>query len=189
VRPAVDAEPARWLLEGGVDWWDLVRYGPPGFGVYVRIALLGDDDVDDRAGGESALRTALVTLAGLTSTPEVAYAAVWEGWAGAQPVPAAPRVSIPEREMLLFTGAVVELRDAPSLAWYGSAHDAQTEPHLVWPDDRSWCLACEVDEEVEFSVGCSVEASEALASALPGAVRRVAYGAPAPLYREQRRST
>ena len=26
------------------------------------------------------------------------------------------------------------------------------EPHLVWPEDQAWCLACEVDEEVEFTV-------------------------------------
>ncbi|RMB58715.1 hypothetical protein EAX62_11280 [Tessaracoccus antarcticus] len=24
-------------------------------------------------------------------------------------------------------------------------------PHLVWPEDRAWCLACEVDEEIEFA--------------------------------------
>jgi hypothetical protein len=76
--------------------------------------------------------------------------------------------------MLLFTGSVGVLRDAPYLAWYGSAQSYQ-----------AWCLACEVDEEVEFSVGCSVEPSHALARALPGALRRVHYGDPAPLYRDR----
>jgi hypothetical protein len=52
------------------------------------------------------------------------------------------------------------------------------EPHLVWPEDQAWFLACEVDEEIEFTVGCSGEASQALAGALPGAVRRVRYGEP-----------
>src|SRR4051794_23821917 len=85
--------------------------------------------------------------------------------------------------MLLFTGPVEVLRDAPALAWYGSARGYQ-EPHLVWPEDQAWCLACEVDEEVEFTVGCSVDASRALDKALPGAVRRVHYGDPAPLYRD-----
>lgn len=86
--------------------------------------------------------------------------------------------------MLLFTGPVDELRDAPALAWYGSARGVYQEPHLVWPDDRAWCLACEVDEEIEFTVGCSIEASQALARALPGAVRRAPYGASAPMYRD-----
>jgi len=61
---------------------------------------------------------------------------------------------------------------------------SRAEPHLVWPEDQAWCLACEVDEEIEFTVGCSGEASQALAGALPGAVRRVHYGEPAPLYRD-----
>ena len=86
--------------------------------------------------------------------------------------------------MLLFTGPVEALRDAPALAWYGSAAGVEQEPHLVWPQDQAWCLACEVDEEIEFTVGCSVEASQALTRALPGAVRRVRYGEPAPMYRD-----
>ena len=86
--------------------------------------------------------------------------------------------------MLLFTGPVGVLRDAPALAWYGSAQGLYQEPHLVWPEDQAWCLACEVDEEIEFTVGCSVDASQALARTLPGAVRRVHYGEPAPLYRD-----
>ena len=90
--------------------------------------------------------------------------------------------------MLLFTGAVDVLRDAPALAWYGAAHGYQ-EPHLVWPKDRAWCLACEVDEEIEFTVGCSLDAAQALDRALPGAVRRVHYGDPAPLYRDDVRPT
>ena len=99
-------------------------------------------------------------------------------------LPQAPRVEIPNRVMLLFTGPVDALRDAPALAWYGSAAGVAQEPHLVWPADQAWCLACEVDEEIEFTVGCSGEAAQALASALPGAVRRVRYGEPAPLYRD-----
>jgi hypothetical protein len=86
--------------------------------------------------------------------------------------------------MLLFTGPVGTLRDTPTLAWYGSAEGGFQEPHLVWPEDQAWCLACEVDEEVEFTVGCSVSASQVLATALPGAVRLVHYGDAAPLYRD-----
>ena len=87
--------------------------------------------------------------------------------------------------MLLFTGPVVALREAPALAWYGSAAGIAQEPHLVWPEDQAWCLACEVDEEIEFTVGCSGEASQALTSALPGAVRRVRYGEPPPMYHDR----
>jgi hypothetical protein len=180
VRPAPSSDPAGWLLRSDVDWWDLVRYGPPGFPVYLRIAFAPEPD--DVEGEDPALRLALATLASFTATPDAAYAAIWEGWGG-DPPPAAPLVPIPHRTMLLFTGRIAVLRDAPALAWYGST-DGYQAPHLVWPEDQAWCLACEVDEEIEFSVGCSPDAAEALARALPGAVRRVKYGDPAPLYRD-----
>ena len=181
VRPAANSDPAGWLLRSDVDWWDLVRYGPPGFDVYVRIAL---SDGVDREGEDPSLRAALATLSDHTGTPATGYAAIWEGWTAFHPAPTAPRVEIPERTMLLFTGPVADLRDAPALAWLGSADGHFQEPHLVWPEDRAWCLACEVDEDIEFSVGCSAQAAVALSAALPGAVRRVPYGAPAPLYRD-----
>lgn len=176
------------MLASGTDWQTLVRYGPPGFHLYVRIAF--SEPAGDLAGqpGEApidAVRAALVTLASHTTTPAKGYAAIWEGWGGA-PNPRAPRVEIPNRAMLLFTGAIDVLRDAPALAWYGSAGGVTQEPHLVWPADRAWCLACEVDEEVEFTVGCSRGASHALMMALPGGVRPVHYGEPAPMYRDER---
>ena len=189
IRPAADAGAAQWLLRSDVDWWDLVRYGPPGFDVYVRIALAQDvgADADNRSGEAlvDAVRAALAALGSYTATPSKAYAAIWEGWTSMAPPPQAPRVEIPNRAMLLFTGPVEALRDAPAVAWYGSAAGIYQDPHLVWPEDRAWCLACEVDEEIEFTVGCSGGASQALARALPGAVRRVRYGEPAPLYRDQ----
>jgi hypothetical protein len=151
--------------------------------VYVRIAFSQDPDGVDPAGEDPALRLTLATLATFTATAASGYAAIWEGWGG-DPPPEAPRVPIAHRAMLLFTGPVGVLRDAPALAWFGSAHGCYQEPHLVWPEDQAWCLACEVDEEIEFTVGCSVDASQALARALPGAVRRVHYGDPAPLYRD-----
>jgi len=188
IRPAADADAAQWLLRSDVDWRDLVRYGPPGFDVYVRIAF--PQVSEGNAGhppGEApadAVRAALAALGSYTTTPSQGYAAIWEGWTSRAPVPQAPRVEILHRPMLLFTGPVEALRDAPALAWYGSAAGVGQEPHLVWPEDQAWCLACEVDEEVEFTVGCSAEASQALAKALPGAVRRVRYGEPAPMYRD-----
>jgi len=152
--------------------------------VYLRIALGRGGDEPYRDGEAPALRQALVVLAGQTTTPERGYAAVWEGWTSRGAAPVAPRVVIPNRVMLLFTGPVAVLRDAPALAWYGCSTGSLEEPHIVWPADRAWCVACEVDEEIEFSVGCSNVAALALEEALPGAVRRVAYGAEAPMYRE-----
>ena len=135
-------------------------------------------------GEEPALRLALAILATYTATPGSGYAAIWEGWAGGEPAPQAPQVAIPNRAMLLFTGPVEVLRDAPALAWYRSAARHYQAPHLVWPEDQAWCLACEVDEEIEFTVGCTDAAAHELARSLPVGVRRVRYGEPAPLYRD-----
>ena len=184
LRPADTADAAHWLLESGVDWWDLVRYGAPGFDVYLRVALAADLDAGDTDGEAPALRSALSTLAAWTTTPSDGYAAIWEGWTSRTQAPLAPRLLIPHRSMLVFSGPIALLRDAPELAWYGST-DGYQEPHLVWPEDHAWCVACEVDEEIEFTVGCSVDASVALARALPGAVRQVRYGDPAPMYRDR----
>jgi hypothetical protein len=102
------------LLRSDADWWDLVRYGPPGFDAYVRIAINQDPHGADQPGEELGPRLALRTLASYTATPTAAYAAIWEGWTSGTPAPAAPRVHIPNRTMLLFTGPVDVLRDAPT---------------------------------------------------------------------------
>ena len=187
MRPAASAAPANWVLQSHVDWWELVRYGPPDFDAYVRIAF-GEDVRSDavnppEAAQIDAVRAALAVLASHTTTPNVCYAAIWEGWTSQPLAPQAPRVEIPNRTMLLFTGHVEALRNAPALAWYGSETDGAA-PHLAWPEDQAWCLACEVDEELEFTVGCSRDAARSLGRALPGRVREARYGEPAALYRE-----
>ena len=134
--------------------------------MYVRIAFAQDADGVATEGEEPALRIALATLATYTATPASGYAAIWEGWAAGTRLLKRHEWPIPHRAMLLFTGPVEVLRDAPALAWYGSAQGYQ-EPHLVWPEDQAWCLACEVDEEIEFTVGCTDAAAQALARSLP----------------------
>jgi hypothetical protein len=187
IRPAGDADAARWLLRSEFDWWDLVRFGPPGFDTYARIAFPEDpetDDSDTTGASTDVVRAALAILTAYTTTPASGYAAIWEEWVNGDLAPEAPRVVIPHRTMLLFAGPVEALRDAPALAWYGSAEGVLQEPHLVWPADQAWCLACEVDEEIEFTVGCSTEAFQGLVVALPGAVRRVPYGDSTPMHRD-----
>src|SRR3989442_10190867 len=98
IRPAADAEAAQWLLRSDVDWWDLVRYGPPGFDVYVRIAFPQDFEADaNNPSGEApvdAVRAALAILGSYTTTSSKGYAAIWEGWVSGASAPQAPRVEI-----------------------------------------------------------------------------------------------
>ncbi|WP_395657998.1 hypothetical protein [Nocardioides sp.] len=184
MRQATSADAGEWLLSAPAAWRDLVRYGPPGFEAYVRIAFTAQPDDPEVDGEHLVMRRVLEVLAVHTATPSAGYAAIWEGWTAWTPAPVAPRLEIPHRPMLVFTGPVSVLRDAPALAWFGTARGHFQEPHLVWPEDRAWCLACEADEEIEFTVGCSAAVSEALFDALPGAVRQVGYGDPAPLHRD-----
>src|SRR5436190_3395550 len=71
IRPAADADAAEWLLRSDVDWWDLVRYGPPGFDVYVRIAFPQDPQADaGNPSGEApvdAVRAAFTVLGSYTA--------------------------------------------------------------------------------------------------------------------------
>lgn len=184
VLPAESAAPADWLL-GGDDWWDLVRFGPRGFECYVRVALGAHDERNELPPApedeEPALRQALMLLAEHTSTPDAALAAIWEGWTRGRK-PSAPELPIPHRRMLLFRGPLSLMRDAPALAWNHQGRVLQ-EPHLVWPDDRSWLLACEVDEEVEFTVACASDAASVLMNAFGADARLVEYGDKVPLLR------
>ena len=80
LHPAANSDEGKWLLRPDVDWWDLVRYGPPDFDVYLRIALFPGPRAADPAGEDPAVRLALATLAPFTATPACGYAAIWEGW-------------------------------------------------------------------------------------------------------------
>ena len=140
---AAGVDAASWLLSTGAEWWHLVRFGHPHFEVHARIAF--DPAPDSRA---NHTRTALAVLGSFTSTPHVAYSAIWQGWGGGGSVPRAPRVEIPHRSMVLLTGPVAALRDAAAVAWGEDRIDVGAPPHLAWPADRAWCFACEVDEDV-----------------------------------------
>lgn len=179
ITAAATGEPADWLFDAAVKWSSLTRFGPPDLPAYVRIEFEPDGAPDTY----DAVGSTLEVLAGHTTTPDVGYAAVWEGWGAelAGPAAQAPRVEVPERPMLLLTGPVLALRDAPSLGFQATI--GGYPPHLAWPADQAWCLACEVDEEIAFTVGCTPGTARALAAALPG-VREVEYDAPEPLRRD-----
>lgn len=188
LRAADDASPADWVLDAASDGdaATVLRYGPPGFEVYLRLPVDGNVPFDQSPGAVvHPMEVALQVLEAHTATPGVAYVGVWHGYGFANgPDPVAPMVPFPNAWMYLFTGPVSAMRYAQQTVWAcpGGTPDAGigAEPDLVWPADHAWCLACEVDEEVEFSVGCSDTAAAALELALPGRARRVDYGHEAP---------
>jgi hypothetical protein len=96
---------------------------------------------------ELALPLATV-LAHNTSTADRCWFAVWEGWGGLpDEALRAPTFSVPGREYYLLTGPVDALA--------GGAYDflGLQSPNLVWPEDRAWCLATEVDLDTTY-LGC-----------------------------------
>jgi hypothetical protein len=108
-----------------------------------------------------------LVLAGLardwTATPDRCWFCIWDGYGWgpavrltpvgqpAEPVPdplpaevrSGPRVRLPNREYLLYTGPAEEVT-APSLLGEGLPGDDQTA-NLWWPDDQAWCVASEID--------------------------------------------
>src|SRR6516225_3299270 len=135
IRPAANAYPAQWLLRSDVDWRDPVRYGPPGFEVYVRIAFPQDSGAHaGHRSGEApvdAVRAALAALGSYTTTPSKGYAAIWEGWVSGAPAPHAARVEIPHGRCCC-----------------SPARSKHSETHQLWlgmglpqaPDkNRTWC--------------------------------------------------
>jgi len=94
-----------------------------------------------------------------TSTPEDCWFCVWDGygWGNAvqltppgqpgvmlpdpvpDPVRQGPRVHLPNRDYLLYSGPVEAV-----MATVPLANSGQT-PNLWWPSDHSWCVATEID--------------------------------------------
>lgn len=75
-------------------------------------------------------------LARFTATPESCWFGVWEGYAGT--VPPGPRVEIPGRSLGLYAGPI---EAAAALAEFPTCQS----PNLWWPEDRTWCVASEID--------------------------------------------
>lgn len=69
----------------------------------------------------------------------------------------APKVTIPHRAYYLFRGP---LEAVPAFATAGTPWVA---PNLWWPDDRSWCVATDIDLDSTY-VGGTRECIDALLS-------------------------
>lgn len=103
-----------------------------------------------------ALSATASILAGHTGTPEQCFAGLWEGWewlggtgpeatafGDADAVNGAGRLELPDRRYLLFETGVDLFTDR---SWQErNGWDALQSPNLLWPADRAWFLATEID--------------------------------------------
>lgn len=85
-----------------------------------------------------------------TSTPERCWFAVWEGF-GYEDLnryyQSMPRVRVPNRAYLLFQGP---LETVHTFVWGGVVWQS---PNILWPDDRAWCVATEIDLDSTYVGG------------------------------------
>jgi hypothetical protein len=204
LRPAANAEPAYWVVDGLRGFaQSVLSLVPPGFARYVRIfhpaqrQVAGDTMIptvavrwSEIAAANGTLAHAGMQLAGLTgslasaergqpgvfdyppeagslpeeqavmltpvlarhtSTPDRCWFAIWEGFGGLpDEILRAPAFTAPHRLYHLLSGPVDALADGVC--------DSQS-PNLCWPDDRTWCVATEIDLDTTY-IGCDEACSE-----------------------------
>ncbi|ORI20029.1 hypothetical protein BJD99_00465 [Rhodococcus sp. 1163] len=152
ITPCRDGSPAQWLIDQRRDWWDLVTRGPSGYKRYARLRFIPDptydgqremdtDFANDGPSEIAQLGIAVSTLVRFTTTPHECYFLIWEGYENLDHFKSAT-VSIPERPCYLFRGT------AEDVSRWKDARDDSGElpiPAFVWPADRAWCIANDVD--------------------------------------------
>jgi hypothetical protein len=80
-----------------------------------------------------------------TTTPDICWFAMWEGFGGLGDGTVRERVQLPNRNYLLYTGAIDRALE--------SAFPFDQSPNLWWPDDRAWFVATEIDFDSTFVGG------------------------------------
>lgn len=108
---------------------------PEGFEAYARIPHPADDPLQ-----EDGTATLARELEPFTTTPQACWFALWDGF-GDMGVPdrgGPPRLEAPHRRYLLYRGPLVS---AAAMRSGISFHP----PNLWWPQDRSWCVATDID--------------------------------------------
>jgi hypothetical protein len=151
-----DIAPAAWLASSSTPPDQLITFGPVGFEAYARLRYIPDPtspgqletDADisaDHPLWTSQARRALNVLGDFTETPEECFFCIWDGTAGnvlSAIERQGPLVTVPHRRYVLFTGRLSDYVEAGDGRFGG---DSAPVPAFVWPADRRWCFASDVD--------------------------------------------
>jgi hypothetical protein len=91
-----------------------------------------------------------------TSTPDRCCFALWYGFGGMEHYPRDAEFELPARKMWLYNGPLdaAAVSMGPPGMWHQSAN-------MWWPDDRTWCVATDIDL-ISTYVGSSAMAAEQL---------------------------
>jgi hypothetical protein len=170
-----DLSQASWIVTSDLPWPRLVTFGPAGFAACARVRFIPDPTDEDQQEGEADLdaspgeidlwRALLRLLAADTSRPDDCYFGLWEGWgfpdsARRWPTFGVPRgAELPARSYFLFHGSLseAEIWGSPAEAgiWGLPEFSPGGTPAFVWPSDRTWCVAADIDPHWA-GVGASV---------------------------------
>lgn len=188
--PVPDA--ARWIVESGTPFEQLIAFGPSVFEAYARLRFIPDpswpsQDEADIILPENHLpelvqtQRALHHLEQFTGTPADCYFCVWEGYPD---IALAPKVSeselvvLPHRRYMMFRSPLSRI---DSFAGdFGSGRNI-SPPAFIWPADHSWCFARDVDPHWA-GLGAQRAALDSLAADALLDVVSAAPGEPQPRY-------
>ena len=93
-------------------------------------------------------RSLVGLLGGATNTPHSCGFGLWDGFGFlSEAQRAGVSITAPHRRWLLYGGAVEQIADS----FDDSSFDQSA--NLAWPEDRSWCLATEIDGECTLVSG------------------------------------
>lgn len=157
LTPCADLTPADWLTTSDLPWHQLVTFGPAGFEACVRLRFIRDpqyrgqseaDGAQEDAPSEGVVLQKALELLRQHTSAEDWYFCVWDGWGWEV---AAPKVQVPNRAYFVLRGTIED--------W--AASQGTPVPAFVWPADRAWCLANDVDPHYA-GIGAGDTAVEAL---------------------------
>lgn len=152
------------------DQFSAAFLGPPGHETYARALELPDPRYPDQPEAEideatidaflssdtQIVRKVVEALSDPVDSSQRFTFLLWDGWGWDPKLPTDNRVHLGGiRSYTPARGSLAEWRE-----WMADQHEAY-EPGHVWPDDRAWCVAFDVDAHFA-GVGASASAIERL---------------------------
>jgi hypothetical protein len=182
LQPCADLSPADWITGSELRWGRLVCMGPAGFAAYARLRFIPDprhpgqseNDVDvgpDLPTEHARLGVALELLRNHTRTPDEVYYCIWDGWdwswRGREAdvhigVTVTDELELAARSYFLLQGTLSDFDGwETELGTLSRPLEWVPPPAFVWPADRAWCVANDVDPHYA-GIGASTAAIDEL---------------------------
>ena len=129
-----------------ISLWEVLR--PRDAGPQWSVDDLGGTGASDGSLPEAECGKLARILARFTTTAELCWFAVWEGWGDLPPeMDALPKAQAPfGRRYILYSGPLAAILLLRWSRYFQS-------PSLWWPDDRAWFVSTEIDDCSTFVAG------------------------------------